>query len=83
MKPTQRNRDEFVRHRDDLNDLDFYRRATELRVQTMRDNKATLKSAFVGLLLILAFPVAFATTASLLRGSSHTTAAQTAPVLTR
>ena len=63
----------------ELTDLDFYRRrAALLRAQAIRDN-ATLKSLGIGLLLVAAFSVAsvaFAATASLLRGLNGPAAAQ-------
>ncbi len=66
MKPTQRNCNEFVRHRDDLADGDFYRRrASELRRQALR-NGVPLKPALIGLVMIVAFPiVAMVATAAL------------------
>lgn len=82
MKPTQRNRDEFVRHRGDLTDLDFYRRrAAALRVQAMR-NSVGLRSACAGLVMIIAFPVAFAVAAASLHALTSNGIARTsvAPV---
>jgi hypothetical protein len=79
----QHGRDAFA-PRGDLTDLDSYRRrAAELRVQAMRDN-ATFKPVVFGLVLALAWPVAFAATASLFHGlHSRTAAAQTSVPLTR
>jgi hypothetical protein len=76
MQLIPRNRDD--RGREDLTSLDFYRRrAAELRVQAMRNN-ATFKPVCFGLLLALAWPIAFAVTASLFHGlHGRTAAAQT------
>ena len=79
MKPTHRNRDEFVHHRDDGTDLDFYRRrAAELRRRALRDG-VPLKPALIGLLMIIAFPIAAIVATAALRAVNieavaHTTA---------
>lgn len=60
MNPTQWIAQDIGRHPDDLTDLDFYRRrATELRARGMRDT-VTLKSACVGVLMIVVFAVTVA-----------------------
>lgn len=76
MKPSQRYQDEPTRHHDDLTELDFYRRrATELRARAMRNNVG-LRAICLGLLMIVAFPVAFAVSAASLHTLSTKLVAQ-------
>ena len=83
MNPTQWICQDIGRHPDDLTDLDFYRRrANELRVRGMR-GAVTLKSACLGVLMIVVFAVTVAVGAASVHAlSSHMAVTQThaAPV---
>jgi hypothetical protein len=83
MKPTQWICQDIGRHPDDLTDLNFYRgRATELRARGMRDS-VTLKSACVGVLMIVVFTVTVAVGAASVHALTRhaaVTQTNTAPV---